>query len=193
MPDGSGFDLINKLIPVDFKVVFITGHQEYALKAIKMSALDFILKPFSEEDICNAVSKARDAINRDQEHAKFQVLKENMEGRKILKRFVLPTADNIHLVSVSDIIRAEASSNYTVFLKSDGQKIMVSRTIKEFDTLLSGSGMIRVHQSHLVNIAYIDKYVKRDGGYLVLKDGTKIPVSQNLRKQVLSAINNSVY
>ncbi len=70
---------------------------------------------------------------------------------------------------------------------------MVSRTIKEFDTLLSGSGMIRVHQSHLVNIIYIDKYVKRDGGYLDLKDGTKIPVSQNLRKQVISAINNSVY
>lgn len=193
MPDGSGFDLINRLIPVDFKVVFITGHQEYALKAIKMSALDFILKPFSEEDIGNAVRKAREAINRDHEHSKLQVLKENMEGRKILKRVVLPTADNIHLVSVSDIIRAEASSNYTVFLKSDGQKIMVSRTIKEFDTLLSGSGMLRVHQSHLVNIAYIDKFVKRDGGYLVLKDGTKIPVSQNLKKQVLSAINTSVY
>lgn len=193
MPDGSGFDLINRLIPVDFKVVFITGHQEYALKAIKMSALDFILKPFSEEDISNAVRKAMEAINRDQEHAKFQVLKENIEGRRILKRIVLPTADNIHLVSISDIIRAEADSNYTSFFIADDQKIMVSRTIKEFDTLLSGSGMIRVHQSHLVNIAFIDKYVKRDGGYLVLKDGTDIPVSQNLRKQVLSAINNSVY
>ncbi len=193
MPDGSGFDLINRLIPVDFKVVFITGHQEYALKAIKMSALDFILKPFGEEDISNAVRKAMEAINRDQEHAKFQVLKENIEGRRILKRIVLPTADNIHLVSISDIIRAEADSNYTSFFIADGQKIMVSRTIKEFDTLLSGSGMIRVHQSHLVNITYIDKFVKRDGGYLVLKDGTKIPVSQNLRKQVISAISNSVY
>ncbi len=193
MPDGSGFDLVSKLIPIDFKVVFITGHQEYALKAIKVSALDFILKPFGEEEINNAISKAREALNRDQEHIKYEILKENTEGKRILKRVVLPTSNNIHLVSISDIIRAEADSNYTSFLISGGQKIMVSRTIKEFDTLLSGSGMIRVHQSHLVNIIYIDKFVKRDGGYLDLKDGTKIPVSQNLRKQVISAINNSVY
>jgi two-component system LytT family response regulator len=193
MPDGSGFDLINRLIPVDFKVVFITGHQEYALKAIKMSALDFILKPFGEEDISNAVRKAREAINREQEHAKFRILQENMEGRRVLKRVVLPTADNIHLVSVSDIVRAEADSNYTIFLKDDGQKIMVSRTIKEFDLLLCESGMIRVHQSHLVNLAYIDKFVKKDGGYLMLKDGSAIPVSKNLRKNVMDAINDSVY
>lgn len=193
MPDGTGFDLMEKLIPVDFKVVFITGHQEYALRAIKMSALDFILKPFGEEDIDNSVLKAREAINRDEEYIKFQTLKENLEGNRVLKRIVLPTSDNLHLVSISDIVRAEADSNYTRFIISDGQKIMVSRTIKEFDNLLSGSGMIRVHQSHLVNIIFVDKYIKRDGGCLQLKDGTKIPVSQNLRKKVIAAINDSVY
>jgi len=193
MPDGSGFDLMNRLLPFDFKVVFITGHQEYALRAIKMSALDFILKPFGEEDISNAILKAREAIDRDEEHLKYSTLKENLKGEKVLKRLVLPTSDNLHLVSVPDIIRAEADSNYTKFIIADGQKIMVSRTIKEFDNLLSGSGMIRVHQSHLVNIAFVDKYVKRDGGYLHLKDGSKVPVSQNLRKQVIAAINDSVY
>lgn len=193
MPDGTGFDLMEKLTPIDFKVVFITGHQEYALRAIKMSALDFILKPFGEDDIDNAVLKAREAINRDEEYIKFQTLKENLEGNKVLKRVVLPTSDNLHLVAVSDIMRAEADSNYTRFIIADGQKIMVSRTIKEFDNLLSGSGMIRVHQSHLVNIIFVDKYIKRDGGCLQLKDGTKIPVSQNLRKKVIAAINDSVY
>jgi len=111
----------------------------------------------------------------------------------VLKRIVLHTSENLHLVAIPDIVRAEADSNYTRFILSDGSRIMVSRTIKEFDTLLSGSGMIRVHQSHLVNITWVDRFVKRDGGYLLLKDKSKIPVSQNLKKQVIQAINDSLY
>ncbi|HCC70734.1 MAG TPA: DNA-binding response regulator [Bacteroidales bacterium] len=193
MPDGTGFDLLNKLPSIDFKVIFITAHQEYALGAIKMSALDFVLKPFGTDEICTAVDKARNLINNEEEQIKLKALQENLENIKVLKRIVLHTADNLHLVAITDIVRAEAESNYTHFILSDGKKIMVSRTIKEFDTLLSGSGMIRVHQSHLVNISWVDRFVKRDGGYLLLKDKSKIPVSQNLRKQVIAAINDSLY
>ena len=193
LPDGTGFELLQEMAPVDFKVIFITGHQEYALKAIKMSALDFILKPFERDEIHGAVDKASALINNEEEQIKLQALSENLENKKILKRIVLPTSENLHLVAISDIIRAEADSNYTMFFIAGGQKIMVSRTIKEFDTLLSGSGMLRVHQSHLVNISFVDKYIRRDGGSLQLKDGTSIPVSQNLRKKVISAINDSMY
>ncbi|MDT8400747.1 MAG: LytTR family DNA-binding domain-containing protein [Bacteroidales bacterium] len=193
MPDGKGFDLLDKLYPVDFKVIFITAHQEYALRAIKVSALDFVLKPFDPKDIKRAVNKARSIINIEEERLKLKTLQENLGSRKVLKRIVLHTAENLHLVPIADIVRAEADSNYTLFLLADGSRIMVSRTIKEFDTMLSGSGMIRVHQSHLVNIAFVDRFVKRDGGYLVLKDKSKIPVSQNLRKQVIQAINDSLY
>jgi len=193
MPDGTGFDLLETLPSIDFRVIFITAHQEYALQAIKVSALDFVLKPFDHEDIRKAVEKARGIINIDEERLKLKTLQENLENRKVLKRIVLHTAENLHLVPISDIVRAEADSNYTLFLLADGSRIMVSRTIKEFDTMLSGSGMIRVHQSHLVNIAFVDRFVKRDGGYLVLKDKSKIPVSQNLRKQVIQAINDSLY
>ena len=193
LPDGSGFDLLKKISPVNFKVIFITGHQEYALRAIKVSALDFILKPFETEELHRAVEKAREAINHDEEQLKLQVLNENLQNKKILKRIILYTSDHFHLVSVSDIIRAEADSNYTRFWLSGGKRIMVSRTIKNFDELLSGSGLIRVHQSHLVNIKYIDKFVKRDGGYLQLKDSTSIPVSHNLKKQVLKAISDFLY
>lgn len=193
MPDGTGFDLLNSLPEVNFKVIFITAHQEYALGAIKVSALDFVLKPFGEDDICSAVDKARNIINKDEEQLKLKTLQENLANRKALKRIVLHTSENLHIVEIKDIVRAEADSNYTRFILSDSKKILVSRTIKEFDSLLSGSGMLRVHQSHLVNITWVDRFVKRDGGYLLLKDKSKIPVSQNLRKHVIQAINDSVY
>jgi two-component system LytT family response regulator len=193
LPDGNGFDLLKKISPINFKVIFITGHQEYALDAIKVSALDYILKPFETEELQRAVEKARQAINHDEEKLKLEALNENLRNRKVLKRIILHTSDHLLLVSISDIIRAEADSNYTRFWLSEGKRIMVSRTIKEFAGMLSGSGMIRVHQSHLVNINYIDKFVKRGGGYLQLKDGTTIPVSPNLKKQVLQAINDHLY
>lgn len=193
LPDGSGFDLLNKISPVNFKVIFITGHQEYALRAIKVSALDFILKPFETEELHHAVEKASVVINYEEEQLKLKTLNENLQNKRVLKRIILHTSDHLHVISVSDIIRAEADSNYTRFWLAEGKRIMVSRTIKEYDGLLSGSGMIRVHQSHLVNIRYIDKFVKRDGGYLQLKDGTAIPVSPNLKKQVLQAITDHLY
>jgi two-component system LytT family response regulator len=193
LPDGNGFDLLKKISPVNFKVIFITGHQEYALNAIKVSALDYLLKPFETEELRCAVEKAREIINHNEEQLKLQVLNENLQNKKVMKRIILHTVDHLQLVSVSDIIRAEADSNYTRFWLSEGKRIMVSRTIKEFDGLLSGSGLIRVHQAHLVNIGYIDKFIKRDGGYLQLKDGTTIPVSPNLKKQVIKAINDHLY
>jgi two-component system LytT family response regulator len=193
LPDGIGFDLIRKFTSVSFKIIFITGHQEYALDAIKVSALDYILKPIDTDELRIAVEKAREAISHTEQQLKLQALNENLQSKKVLKRIILHTSDHLQLVSVSEIIRAEADSNYTTFRLSDGKHIMVSRTIKEFETLLSGSGMIRVHQSHLVNINYIDRFVKKDGGYLLLKEGTKIPVSPNLKKQVLQALTDHLY
>lgn len=193
LPDGTGFDLLKKFSTVSFKVIFVTGHQEYALDAIKVSALDYVLKPVDTDELCKAVEKAREIINQADQQLKLQALSENLQSRKVLKRIILHTSDHLQLVSVSDIIRAEADSNYTSFSLSDGKKILVSRTIKEFEILLSGSGMIRVHQSHLININYIDRFVKKDGGYLILKEGTKIPVSPILKKQVLQAMTEHLY
>ncbi len=193
LPDGNGFDILKRFTRIPFKVIFITGHQEYAITAIKVSALDFILKPIDNEEFISSVGKAQELISSEEQQLKFEALRENLQSRKILKRIILHTADHLQLVSVSDIIRAEADSNYTTFCLSDGKHIMVSRTIKEFEVLLTGSGMIRVHQSHLVNMEYIDRFTKKDGGYLLLRDGTKIPVSANLKKQVLQAMTDHLY
>lgn len=193
MPDGTGFDLLKRFSHIPFKVIFVTGHQEYALNAIKVSALDYILKPVDNDELLKAVKKAREIINQEEQQLKFQALNENLQSKKVLKRIILHTSDHLQLVAVSDIIRAEADSNYTFFCLADGKRILVSRTIKEFENLLSGSGMIRVHQSHLVNINHIDRFFKKDGGYLLLKDGSKIPVSPTLKKQVLQALSEHLY
>ena len=193
LPDGTGFDLLKKFSQVPFKVIFVTGHHEYALDAIKVSALDYVLKPIDNDELCSAVEKARKVINQQEQRLKLQALTENLQGRKVLKRIILHTSDHLQIVSISEIVRAEADSNYTSFTLSDGKHILVSRTIKEFETLLSASGLIRVHQSHLVNINYIDRFIKKDGGYLQLKDSTRVPVSPILKKQVLKALTEHLY
>lgn len=193
LPDGSGFDLLKKFVQIPFKIIFVTGHDEFAIDAIKVSALDYILKPLDTEELRYSVLKARAIISNEEQQLKYQALNENLKSRKVLKKIILHTSDHLHLVSLSDIIRAEADSNYTRFFLSGSRKIMVSRTIKEFESLLSASGLIRVHQSHLVNLDFIDKYFKKDGGYLLLKDGVKIPVSPNMKKQVLQAIHDHLY
>ena len=193
LPDGTGFDLLKKFSQILFKIIFVTGHHEYALDAIKVSALDYVLKPIDTDELCRAVEKAREVINQQEQRLKLQALSENLQGKKVLKRIILRTSDHLQIVSVSDIVRAEADSNYTSFTLSDGKHILVSRTIKEFESLLSGSGLIRVHQSHLVNINYIDRFIKKDGGYLQLKDSTRVPVSPILKKQVLHALTEHLY
>ena len=193
LPDGTGFDLLRKFQQIPFKIIFVTGHQEYALDAIKVSALDYVLKPVDTDELRHAVEKAGQIISQEEQKLKFQALNENLQSKKVLKRIILHTSDHLQLVSVSDIIRAEADSNYTSFRLANGKHVLVSRTIKEFESLLSGSGMIRVHQSHLVNINYIDRFVKKDGGYILLKEGTKIPVSPNLKKQILQTLTENLY
>lgn len=193
LPDGTAFDLLKKFSGITFRIIFVTGHQEYALDAIKVSALDYLLKPVDPDELIKAVEKAGEIINHEEQMLKFRALAENIQGRKILKRIILHTADHLQLVSVSDIIRAEADSNYTTFFLAGGKHVLVSRTLKEFEELLSGSGIIRVHQSHLVNIEQIDRFVKKDGGYLLLKDGAKVPVSSSLKKQVLQSLTEHLY
>jgi len=193
LPDGLGFDLLKKVSPVHFRTIFITGHQEYALDAIKVSALDYILKPIDQDELRSAIEKAREVINHEEEQLKLLALSENLQGKKVLKRIILKTSEALQLISVSDIIRAEADSNYTHFHLAGGKHIIVSRTIKEFESMLAGSGLIRVHQSHLVNLNFVDKFIKRDGGYLKLKDGSSIPVSPNLKQKVLQAITDHLY
>lgn len=183
MEDGTGFDLLRSIPDITFHIVFITAHEEYAIKALKFSALDYLLKPVDIDELSETVKKAKDLIQKDQVRLKIESFLINQESKD--KRIVLKTAEAIHIVNVQDIIRCESDSNYTNFYISGDKKLIVSKTLKEYEELLSDYGFVRSHQSHLVNLNFVEKFDKRDGGMLVLKDNQQVPVSTRKREELL--------
>ncbi len=186
LPDGTGFDLLRQLPKVDFKLIFITAHEEYAIKAIKFSALDYIVKPIDIGELVTAIENAKNEIVDANNNLKIEAFLANFENIKNdIKKIVLKTADSIHLVNVQNIIRCEADNNYTNFYINDNKKIFVSNTLKEYEEMLTPYNFFRVHQSHLINLNYISKFDKKDGGYLVMTDKSQIPVSARKRHLLL--------
>lgn len=191
LKDGSGFDLLNLLDKIDFKIIFITAHQEYAIKAIKFSAFDYILKPISALELSDAVLRAQREDAQEAINLKFDVLKNNnLLSDSATRKLVLKTSDSIHLVVISDIIRCEADNNYTTFYLTDKTKIVISKGLKEYEDLLTEYGFFRVHQSHLINVKEIKRFEKKDGGFLVLSDDSQIPVSQRKKQKLLDLFHN---
>jgi two-component system, LytTR family, response regulator len=184
LPDGSGFELLNSFDSISFHVIFITAHLEYAIKAFKFSALDYILKPFKSSDLVEAVEKARNKIITEKSEVKFRTLLSNFDK---LRKIVLRTAESLHVINIKDIIRLEADVNYTMFFLVGSKKHMVSKTLKEFEEMLEDSGFFRTHQSHLVNIDHIQRYDKADGGHLVMDDQSIVPISSR-KKEALFRI-----
>jgi two-component system LytT family response regulator len=187
MPDGTGFDLLNRVKEKNFELIFITAFQEYAIMAIKFSALDYILKPIDEEELKTAIINAIDTIDFKKDDTQFEALSHNlMPNQK--RKLVLKTQESVHVVDLSDIIRCEADKNYTFFYLSNGKKILVSRTLKDFETLLSNQGFFRVQQSHLINLDFIDRYDKQEGGSVILKDGSSVPLSPAKKEQFFTLL-----
>jgi len=178
MPDGTGFDLLRKFLNVDFQIIFITAYEEYAIRAFKFSALDYLLKPIDPDELITAVNKAQERMKSEDLTLKIQTLFENVDhlsNRE--KKIVLKTSSNVHVVNLYDIIRCQSDKNYTHFFTVEGEKIIVSKTLKEYDELLRSYGFFRVHQSHLINLTFIKRFEKAEGGYLVMKDESRVPVS----------------
>jgi two-component system LytT family response regulator len=187
MPDGTGFDLLNRVKEKNFELIFITAFQEYAIMAIKFSALDYILKPIDEEELKTAIINAIDTIDFKKDDTQFEALSHNLLPNQ-KRKLVLKTQESVHVVDLSDIIRCEADKNYTFFYLSNGKKILVSRTLKDFETLLSNQGFFRVQQSHLINLDFIDRYDKQEGGSVILKDGSSVPLSPAKKEQFFTLL-----
>ncbi|MBT3383975.1 MAG: response regulator transcription factor [Prolixibacteraceae bacterium] len=181
MPDGSGFDLLKQFEKINFKVIFITAHEEYAVKAFKYSAIDYILKPIRAAELLQAVEKANDSFNKEETVLKISTLLSNLEK---LKKIVLKTAESIHIINVKQIIRCQADVNYTTFFLEGGENLLVSKPLKEYDELLGQTGFFRTHQSHLVNLDHILRYDKTDGGYLVMNNKSMVPVSTRNKEEL---------
>lgn len=188
LDDGTGFDILELAGEFSFKVIFTTASDAHAIRAFKFSAIDYLLKPIDIEDLIEAVKKATSAPNLHT--GNVQVLQEhlNRQPQTGPLKIALYTADKIHICETSDIIRCESDINYTSFKLKNGQEILVTKTLKHYDQLLSPSGFCRVHQSHLIRLSEVKEYVKTDGGYLVMSNGDRVPVSNRRKMEVIERI-----
>lgn len=189
LTDGTGFDVLEKLAEMNGKitsqVVFITAHEQYAIKAFRFSALDFLLKPVDPEELQKVIGKIKNVLSQSDNYAHIDLLLENIR-RKVdnFKRIALSTSDGIHLFEISDIIRCESEDNYTKFFIKNSKPILISKTLKEYEELLTEHGFERIHQSHLINLAYLKSYIKKDGGYVVMADNSNLPISQRKKERL---------
>lgn len=191
MPDGTAFNLLEKFDKIDFKIIFITAYEEFAVKAFKFSAIDYLLKPVDPDDLVNAIAKVAELYDLNNFQIKLNTFLSNLKSSsKEDKRIVLRTAEALHVVNIQDIMHCESEKSYTQFFLSDGRKPIVSKTLKEFDDLLSPFGFFRSHQSHLINLNYLESYEKRDGGAAILKDKSVIPVSVRKKEELISILES---
>lgn len=193
LTDGTGFDILERLKAstgkINAHIVFITAHEQYAVKAFKFSALDFLLKPVDFEELQLTIEKIKEVVGKTSSFDHIDLLLENIR-KKVdnFKRIALSTSDGIHLFDVADIIRCEAKINYTQFFIKNHKPILISRTLKEYEELLTEHGFERIHQSHLINLSYLKSYIKNDGGYVVMADNTNIPIAQSKKDKLQELI-----
>ena len=188
MPRMNGFDMLQKIGTINFEIIFTTSFDQYALRAIRFSALDYLLKPIDKEDLVNSVQKV---IQRTQKPIaqQLQLLMQKLQQPvNPLNKIALPTMEGLQMVPVESILYCESDSNYTIFYLKDKQKIIVSRTLKEIEELLEEFSFARVHSSYLVNLREVNKYIKGEGGYLVLNDGSTVNVSASRKKLLLAKL-----
>ncbi|MGC4041560.1 MAG: LytTR family DNA-binding domain-containing protein [Flavobacterium sp.] len=191
MPDGTGFDLLQKLKPINFKVIFITGYEDFAIRAFRFSAIDYLLKPLDPADLTEAVNKAEEALSKDIMELKLNTLFSNLERPKNLRKLVLKTAEKIYSVNIQDIVNCESEKNYTTFYFINAPKLVVSTTLKEYETLLKPFQFFRAHQSHLINMLYFDHFIKTDGGNtIVMKNKNTIPLATRKKEEFLALVDN---
>lgn len=187
MPDGKGFDLLKQMPDLSAKVIFVTAHNHYAVEAFRFSALDYLLKPIDADELQLAVGKAVHALEKESYQLKINTFLNNMEDVSTkYKKIVLKNSDSIFAVNISEIVHLEASNNYTTFFIENQTPIVVSKTLKEYEDMLTAYGFYRIHQSHLINLNYFARYDKKDGGVVVLKDKTTLPISAK-KKDMLFA------
>jgi two-component system, LytTR family, response regulator len=183
---GSGFEILKKLPHLNFEVIFTTAYEHYALKAIKFSAIDFLLKPVDVDELIEAVEKVRKKRSEESHNRRLEVLLENMHDKgKEQQTITLSTMEGLEFVRVTDIIRCEALGAYTHFFLKAGKKILVSKNLKEYENILSDHDFFRVHQSHLISLTELAKYMKSDE-QVILKNGDVVKVSHSRKESFLN-------
>jgi two-component system LytT family response regulator len=190
MPGGSGFKLLNNIKDIDFEVVFITAYEQFAIKAIRHDALDYLLKPVDPKELVAAVEKVKEAKYKKTLKKQYDSLLKNINPEQLtVKKISISTSDKIHLIEVDDIIRCESDNYYTIIYFKDGTSLLVSKTLKEMEQKLEEYDFVRTHKSHLVNMRCIMNFIK-DEMMVLLTDGVKVPVSKRKKEKILEVINS---
>ncbi|MBT6005889.1 MAG: response regulator transcription factor, partial [Prolixibacteraceae bacterium] len=186
---GSGFQILQQLRPYKFKVVFITAFDNYAIKAIKFSAHDYIMKPVNETEFQQAIQRTLADIEKNtDDQVQTDILMDSFRKEIQSKKLVLKTIDSLHIIDISDILFCQSDNSYTTFYFENNERIVVSKSIKEYVELLKDYSFFRPHQSYLVNLNHVKKIDKTDGGFIIMKNKKEIPVSLRQKKQLISLL-----
>lgn len=193
LPGMTGFDILEKIPNINFEVIFTTAHSQFGIKAIQFSAIDYLLKPINTDELVLAVERARIHRELNTPLEKIKILLENIQlysNNDPFNRIGLPTSEGIKFVHANDITRCTSSSNYTTIYTQDGKQILVSKTLKEIENVLSSSTFCRVHNSHLVNIHFISKLIKGDVNRIILKDNSEVEVSRRKKDELIKMLSS---
>jgi len=185
MPDGTGFNLLERMDDINFQVIFITAYNHYAIQAIKYSAIDYILKPINIKEFLEAIKKVTKLINsKNQFENQFNHLLENLKHEHP-KKIGLPQLDGIEFVDTDHIVRIKAEGSYSSIQMIDNRQMLISKNLGEIQELLLGQLFFRPHNSHLINLKYVKKYVKSDGGYIIMINNDTVPISKTKKESFI--------
>jgi len=188
MPHMNGFELLEKFSEIDFELIFTTSYDQYAIKAIRFSALDYLLKPIDWEELKKAVQKAINSTKHPLSQ-QIEVLLQKLNHPTIaVNKIAIPTMEGLQMVLVETIINCESDRNYTILFLKNKQKIIASRSLKEIEEMLDDYSFARVHHSHLVNLNEVEKYMKGEGGYLMMSNGANVDVSRSRKEFLLKKL-----
>jgi two-component system LytT family response regulator len=191
MPVMNGFVMLQQLTYKNFELIFTTAYDHYAIKAIRYSALDYLVKPIEIEELKNAVAKAEEKRNQSYPNPQIELLVEHLVNKKnSFNRIAIPTTEGLQFIKVDDIIYLEASINYTHIYTNKPGKYIVSRTLKDFEDILPAEIFLRIHSSYIINKNFAEKYIRGEGGRVVLSNGVTLEVSKRKKSEFLKAIGN---
>ncbi len=191
MPTMNGFELLSSVKSLNFDVVFVTAYDQYAIKAFTYSAISYLLKPVDQEDLEESIIRWKEKQNKSLALNQLHLMHDLLTNTNKLKtKVALPASDGLEFIEIKNIMRCESESNYTRLYCVDKTKHLICRTLKEVEKVLKESGFVRVHHSHLINPQYIKKFVRNDGGYIIMDDGEQISVSRTKKDRLFELFNH---
>lgn len=187
----TGFDLLKQFTTIDFEIIFTTAFDSYAINAFKFSALDYLLKPIDEDELNNTIKKIKDKVSLKDVSKKVEVLFHNLEEKtNQVKKIAVPTLEGLTFIKVTEIVRCQSDVNYTHIFLEGNKKITVAKTLKHFEDLLEPYNFFRTHNSHLINLSFVEKYVKGKGGYVLMSDRTHIEVAVRRKEDFINKLSS---